>query len=65
MRAYMKLSLFFLTITLLLSLAGCGNAEPDVTQALLYTVSGGNLEYNVTHSAPIHPDVTVEGWGIT
>lgn len=66
MRVYMKLLMLFLTIALLLSLAGCaGNTAPDVAQALLYTVSGGELEFNVTHSAPIHPNVTVEGWGIT
>lgn len=61
-----KLLLLFLSLALILSFAGCiEDAEPDVAGALLYTVSGGELEYNVTHSAPIHPDVTVEGWGIT
>lgn len=64
MRTYLKLSLLFLALVLILSMAGCGNTEPDVTQALLYTVSGVELEFNVTHSAPLHPDVTVEGWGI-
>lgn len=65
MRVNSKLLLLFLSLALILSFAGCtGDAEPDVADALLYAVSGGELEYNVTHSAPIHPDVTVEGWGI-